>query len=117
MATSTRPRLGDRVRRRPVAAYLALALTSSYLLLSVMVLVERDVLPGRDLPDIVGAGMEEAASLVLVLVLVSSALIITHLEEYDYVGATAIAAVMLIISFCILLFLNGLQVWQRRRGA
>src|SRR6186997_1478100 len=80
MATSTRPRLGDRVRRHPVAAYLALALTSSYLLLSVMVLVERDVLPGRDLPDIVGAGMEEAASLVLVLVLVSSALIITHLE-------------------------------------
>ena len=80
MATSTRPRLGDRVRRHPVAAYLALALTSSYLLLTIMVLIERDVLPGRDLPDLVGAGMEEAASLVLVIVLVSSALIITHLE-------------------------------------
>lgn len=80
MATSTRPRLGDRVRRHPVAAYLALALTSSYLLLTIMVLIERDVLPGRDLPDMVGAGMEEAASLVLVLTLVSSALFITHLE-------------------------------------
>ena len=43
-------------------------------------------------------------------------LIITQLEEYDYVGATAIAVVMLILSFCILLLLNGLQVWQRRRG-
>jgi membrane protease YdiL (CAAX protease family) len=63
-----------------VAAYLALALTSSYLLLTVMVLIERGVLPGRDLPDTVGAGMEEAASLVLVLTLVSSALVITHLE-------------------------------------
>ena len=80
MATSTRPRLGDRVRRHPVAAYLALALTSSYLLLTIMVLIERDVLPGRDLPGIVGVGMEEAASLVLVLTLVSSALFITHLE-------------------------------------
>jgi len=80
MATSTRPRLGDRVRRHPVAAYLALALTSSYLLLTIMVLIERDVLPGRDLPGMVGAGMEEAASLVLVLTLVSSALFITHLE-------------------------------------
>jgi membrane protease YdiL (CAAX protease family) len=72
--------LGDRVRHHPVAAYLALALTSSYLLLTVMVLIERGVLPGRDLPDTVGAGMEEAASLVLVLTLVSSALVITQLE-------------------------------------
>jgi sulfate transport system permease protein len=44
-------------------------------------------------------------------------LIITQLEEYDYAGATAIAVVMLLVSFCILLLLNGLQVWQRRRGA
>lgn len=42
-------------------------------------------------------------------------LIITQLEEYDYVGATAIASVMLIISFAMLLVLNLLQSWQRRR--
>ena len=44
-------------------------------------------------------------------------LIITQLEEYDYTGATAIAVVMLVLSFVMLLVLNLLQVWQRRRGA
>ena len=42
-------------------------------------------------------------------------LIITQLEEYDYAGAAAIAAVMLLISFAVLLLLNILQHWQRRR--
>jgi sulfate transport system permease protein len=42
-------------------------------------------------------------------------LIITQLEEYDYAGAAAIAAVMLLISFAVLLLLNVLQLWQRRR--
>jgi len=80
MAASARSRLGGWIRHHPVAAYLALALTGSYLLLTVMALIERDVLPGRDVPDMVGADMEEAASLVLVLVLVASALIVTRLE-------------------------------------
>jgi sulfate transport system permease protein len=44
-------------------------------------------------------------------------LIITQLEEYDYVGATAIAVVMLVLSFLILLLLNALQLWRRSRGA
>ena len=44
-------------------------------------------------------------------------LIITQLEQYDYAGATAIAAVMLIASFFMLLLLNLLQGWQRRRMA
>ena len=42
-------------------------------------------------------------------------LIITQLEEYDYTGAAAIACVMLLISFSILLLLNQLDHWQRRR--
>jgi sulfate transport system permease protein len=42
-------------------------------------------------------------------------LIVTQLEEYDYAGAAAIATVMLGISFTILLVLNLLQAWQRRR--
>jgi sulfate/thiosulfate transport system permease protein len=36
-------------------------------------------------------------------------LIVTKLEQYDYAGATAIAAVMLIISFLLLLGINALQ--------
>ena len=42
-------------------------------------------------------------------------LIVTQLEEYDYAGAAAIACVMLIISFAVLLVLNLLQHWQARR--
>ncbi|PTX96390.1 sulfate ABC transporter permease subunit CysT [Opitutus sp. ER46] len=41
-------------------------------------------------------------------------LIITKLEQYDYHGATAIAVVMLIASFCLLLVINLLQKWSRR---
>jgi sulfate transport system permease protein len=42
-------------------------------------------------------------------------LIITQLEQYDYAGATAIAVVMLLMSFALLLLLNLLQGWQRKR--
>lgn len=44
-------------------------------------------------------------------------IIITKLEQYDYVGATAVAAVMLVISFALLLIINGLQQWSERRTA
>jgi sulfate transport system permease protein len=44
-------------------------------------------------------------------------LIVTQLEEYDYAGAAAIACVMLIISFVLLLILALLQHWQQRRFA
>jgi sulfate transport system permease protein len=43
-------------------------------------------------------------------------MIISKLEQYDYVGATAIAAVMLIFSFVTLLAINGLQAWSSQRG-
>jgi sulfate transport system permease protein len=42
-------------------------------------------------------------------------LIITKLEQYDIAGATAIAVVMLITSFFLLLLINLLQAWSRRR--
>ncbi len=42
-------------------------------------------------------------------------IIIGKLEQYDYAGATAVASVMLLISFVLLLVINGLQAWQRRR--
>ncbi|WP_368655312.1 sulfate ABC transporter permease subunit CysT [Castellaniella ginsengisoli] len=43
-------------------------------------------------------------------------LIVTKLEQYDYAGATAIAVVMLGISFLLLLTINLLQAWVRRRS-
>jgi sulfate transport system permease protein len=42
-------------------------------------------------------------------------LIITKLEQYDYAGATAIAVVMLLISFVMLLAVNFLQWWSANR--
>ncbi len=44
-------------------------------------------------------------------------LIITKLQQYDYAGATAIALVMLTISFLLLLGINALQHWTARRLA
>jgi sulfate transport system permease protein len=44
-------------------------------------------------------------------------MIIAKLEQYDYVGATAIATVMLIVSFVLLLVINGLQAWSSQRGS
>ena len=41
-------------------------------------------------------------------------LIIIKLEEFDYAGATAIAAAMLTLSFVLLLAVNILQAWTRR---
>jgi sulfate transport system permease protein len=43
-------------------------------------------------------------------------IIITKLEQYDYTGATAVAVVMLVISFLLLLTINGLQWWTNRRN-
>ena len=42
-------------------------------------------------------------------------MIISKLEQYDYAGATAIAVVMLMFSFVLLLLVNGLQAWAAKR--
>ena len=42
-------------------------------------------------------------------------MIISRLEEYDYAGATTIAAVMLVLSFVVLLLINLIQAWASRR--
>ncbi len=42
-------------------------------------------------------------------------LIIIRLEEFDYAGATAIGCIMLVASFALLLVINLLQSWSRRR--
>src|SRR3712207_9036090 len=41
--------------------------------------------------------------------------IVIKLEEFNYTGATAIATIMLGISFLVLLAINGLQAYSRRR--
>ncbi len=42
-------------------------------------------------------------------------LIVTKLEQYDYAGATAIAVVMLVLSFTLMLGINALQHWALSR--
>ena len=42
-------------------------------------------------------------------------IIITKLEQYDYAGATAVASVMLVISFILLFAINGFQWWSNQR--
>jgi sulfate transport system permease protein len=44
-------------------------------------------------------------------------LIVTKLEQYDYAGATAVAFVMLLISFALLLLINFVQGWTARKVA
>jgi len=43
-------------------------------------------------------------------------IIITKLEQFDYAGASAVAMAMLVISFALLLAINMLQWWGRRRS-
>ena len=43
-------------------------------------------------------------------------IIISKLEQYDYAGAAAVACVMLLFSFAMLLTINALQSWQLRRS-
>jgi len=43
-------------------------------------------------------------------------LIMTRLDEFDYASATALALVMLVVSFAMLLAINGFSAWVRRRA-
>lgn len=47
--------------------------------------------------------------------LIASVLIFQNLEQYEYSQATVIATVVLLISFCILFGVNGIQSWNRNR--
>jgi sulfate transport system permease protein len=46
---------------------------------------------------------------------IASLLVITKLTQYDYTGAAAVAFVLLVLSFALLLVLNALQGWSARR--
>ncbi|MEK3826679.1 sulfate ABC transporter permease subunit CysT [Paenibacillus sp. FSL K6-1558] len=43
-------------------------------------------------------------------------LIMSKLEQFDYAGATAVALLLLLISFILLLIINSLQRWSRKAG-
>ena len=43
-------------------------------------------------------------------------LITIQLQQFDMEGASAIATVMLVVSFAMLLVINGIQAWSRRMG-
>jgi len=44
-------------------------------------------------------------------------LIVIRLEEFNYAGATTVAATMLVISFAMLLAINALQSWSNRHSS
>jgi sulfate transport system permease protein len=48
---------------------------------------------------------------------ITTLLIMTRLEQYDYAAATALAATMLVLSFVLLAAVNGLHAWARRQAA
>lgn len=48
---------------------------------------------------------------------VAPLLVMTKLEQYDYAGATALAALLLVLSFAVLLAANRLQAWSAEAGA
>ena len=48
---------------------------------------------------------------------VAPLLVMTKLEQYDYAGATALAALLLVLSFVLLLAANRLQAWSAEAGA
>jgi sulfate transport system permease protein len=43
-------------------------------------------------------------------------LIVIQLEQYEYAGASAIALVMLVVSFAMIFVINAVQGWARRFG-
>ena len=83
MSVQTRPHPVQRnwVARHPLTAFTGLALTAAYLVEAVMVLVDRSVIPGRALVSRLGFGMEETASVALVVVLATTTLVVTGLSD------------------------------------
>jgi membrane protease YdiL (CAAX protease family) len=72
--------LRARIARHPVAAFLALALGSVYVLSVIPILMQYDVIPGKGFPSRLGLDMERFASGGLTLLLFASALLVTYLD-------------------------------------
>ena len=68
------------VRRHPIAAFLLLGLGSVYLLSIIPILMQYDVIPGKNFPARLGLDMERAFAGVLTILLFGSALLVTSLD-------------------------------------
>ena len=68
------------VQRRPIAAFLLLALGSVYVLSVIPILMQYDVIPGKNFPARLGIDMERFASGGLTVLLFGSALLVTYLD-------------------------------------
>jgi membrane protease YdiL (CAAX protease family) len=67
------------VQRHPIAAFLLLALGSVYLLSIIPILMQYDVIPGKNFPARLGIDMERFSAAVLTILLFGSALLVTYL--------------------------------------
>ena len=68
------------VQRHPLAAFLLLALGSVYVLAVIPVLMQYEVIPGKDFPSRLALDMERFCAAVLTLLLFGSALLVTYVE-------------------------------------
>jgi CAAX protease family protein len=68
------------VQRHPLAAFLLLALGSVYVLSVIPILMQYDVIPGKNFPSRLGLDMERFSAAGLTLLLFSSALLVTYLD-------------------------------------
>ena len=68
------------VQRHPIAVFLVLALGSVYVLSVIPILMQYDVIPGKDFPSRLGLDMERFSAAGLTLLLFSSALLVTSLD-------------------------------------
>jgi CAAX protease family protein len=68
------------VQRHPIAAFLVLALGSVYVLSVVPILMQYDVIPGKNFPSRLGLDMERFSAAGLTLLLFGSALLVTSLD-------------------------------------
>lgn len=62
-----------------------------------------------------GAGRFRTFRSIVLPALVPPLLIMSKLEQYDYAGASAVAVLLLLISFLMLLVINALQRWSSRK--
>ena len=91
--------LAEAARAKPDGYELVIAQSDNVSLIPLLMKVTYD--PLKDLTPIA-------------LAAITPLIIIGKLEQYDFAGATAVAVVMLVISFAMLLVINALQTWQRR---
>jgi membrane protease YdiL (CAAX protease family) len=80
VAERQQPGLRARISRHPIVAFLVLALGSVYVLSVIPILMQYDVIPGKNFPARLGLDMERFAAGGLTILLFGSALLVTYLD-------------------------------------